>query len=87
MPSSKIYKTVRQMQVGEVAYTAPWALLFYSDDRRMIWANTPVYDEPQGFSTMKVTRADRGFVIDTKEVNHKWEIRTPDELLVIDVTN
>lgn len=86
MPS-RLYRTVRQMHVGESAYTVPWSLLFYSDDRRTLWANTPIYKEAQGFSNMLVTRTEDGFIVDLTNVEHTWEVRTPEELTVIDVIN
>lgn len=87
MPLSKLYRTIKQMRVGETGYTIPFALRFYSDNRQMLWANTPVYSTPTGTSTLAVTRVEEGFIVDITNVENTWEVFNPDEFIVTQIIN
>lgn len=87
MPLAKLYRTVKQMRIGETAYTIPFALRFYSDNRQMLWANTPIYPEPTGSSNMPITRTEEGFVVDISDITNTWEVFNPDEFVVSQIIN
>ena len=58
-----LHRLVKDMRIGEVGYTVPWALNRYQSGALGIEKDYPVFPEPGGTATLKIKRNKDGVAI------------------------
>lgn len=66
-------RTVRNMQVGEIAFAVPWAVAVTSDQRAYINGAYNVNENPAGTSKMRVERRAHGFAVEVPS-SYKYDM-------------
>jgi len=61
LPKHFIQKTLRDLAVGESAYTVPWAMSVDSEGRAWLSLGFPAEDSPFGTAAMLVERCEDGY--------------------------
>lgn len=62
-PKEHLEKIIREMKIGEVAYTLPWALGVHKDRVGMLDPDYPAEPAPHGTVEMKIQKLPRGFKV------------------------
>lgn len=61
LPEDLEGSTIAGMQIGETAYTTPWAMWVDTDRRCWLNPNYPADDRPHGTVQMRIARETGGF--------------------------
>ena len=85
---------IRDMTVGQIGYTLPWALIFDENETSYLKLNYPISPSPCGTSRMPIKRispAKDGYEIDLNPLDsrtreHTWDI-TPRKEIFLNLNN
>ena len=74
LPAERIQRTIESMEVDQEGWTVPWAMEC-SPFQCTVNINYPVFEDPDGTVTMKISRTEHGYVVDiTKTEGYLWTL-------------